>query len=280
MKKNKLVYLLSIVCVLLQSCSDDDTVNDPVFEFISFQSETITVSENAASIESVPVTLRLYGYEPKEAITVNLATINNNVEEGVDYSLSGKSITFKPGSFISDTLFVSTIDNASGSDSERSFSLNIESISNPDIKSGLGIENPSNASLKIVIADDECTRTIDVFNAATLSNQNDKGTTTISSVLNGNVVTLTGDLMAYAPFSNATLDVTLIPASEGATKGEATFGIFDAGTDSSGYTYQFRQVGEGTYDVCSGEILIEFEVYWLEGEIWEYWYTSNNRIRL
>lgn len=280
MKNNKLIIALFGIASLL-SCSDDDMIQDPVHEFISFENESITVNENAGDTEPAPITLHLLGYEPGEDITVNLSVSNNNVEEGVDYTLSSGSVRFKKGNFISDTLFVSTIDNETGAGFERSFDINIESISKPEIKIGLGIENPANATLNVVIIDDECTETTGVFHSATLNNQNHRGTTTISSDLDGDVLTLTGDLIVYSAFSNASLALTLTPDSEGATKGTVTFDTSDAGTDSDGYIYQLRQVDEGTYDVCSGEIIVSFDVYYKEeGESWIFWYTSNNKIRI
>lgn len=280
MKKFKLLYILTALSSLLTSCgNDDDSAKDQIYEFVSFQKETITVNENTASTVPVPVAIKLLGYEPKEDITVNLSVTNTNVTEGEDYTLSRKTLTFKPGNFVSDTLYVSTIDNQQGTDLERSLTINIESISNPEIKIGLGIENPVNASLKVVIADDECSNTVAVFNSS-LSNQNNKGTTTITSSVTNDLITLVGDIIVYTPFSNAKLELTLTPVSEGATRGTATFDDYDAGTDSDGYVYQFRQSGEGTYDVCSGEIIISFDVYYESGGAWVYWYTSNNKITI
>ncbi|MCQ0112424.1 hypothetical protein SAMN04487906_2435 [Zhouia amylolytica] len=278
MKNLRLIIgLLGILVVL--ACSDDDTIKDPIFEFISFQNESVTINENGGSIEPIPVVLKLMGYEPTEDIRVDLSVTNTNVEEGIDYELSSKSLIFKSGSFISDTLFVSTIDNEIGTDLERSFDIRIENISKPEIKVGLGIENPTNAVMKVVIADDECTETISVFDGA-LTNQTPWGTHDINGSVNGSVVTLVGNLITYSPFSNATLEVTLTPDLDGGTKGSATFDDFNAGTDSDGYEYQFRQVGSGSYDVCSGEIHIGFDVYYMSGGSWVYWYTTNNTITL
>ena len=271
-------FLMSVT-FSFSSCSDDDTIVDPVYEFIFFQKEGITVGEANGSMDPVPVTLKLLGYKAANPIQVTLSVQDNNVSEGVDYTISSKTLTFQPGSFLSDTVFISTIDNNQGVDYERSFTLNIESISNPNIKVGLGIEDPSRASLKVIIADDECSDTIEIYNDS-LINQTTYDTHDIVGTLNGSDISVTGNLISYGPFSNAELTMTLTPESNGATTGTASFDDYYAGTDADGYEYQFRQVGVGTYDVCSGNILVNFEVYWLSGSNWVYWYTSYNNIKI
>ncbi|MCM4167093.1 hypothetical protein KCTC52924_02670 [Arenibacter antarcticus] len=280
MKNYKFLIALA-VSILCLSCSDDDSaISDPIFEFVSFQNETMTVNENGASIKPVPVVLSLLSYETSEDVTVTLGVVDTNVQEGTDYNLSSKSVVFKKGSFVSDTVYVSTIDNSIGADEERSFEINIESVSNPDIKIGLGIANPKKASLKVIIADDECTETTAVFNSGNLTNITEFGTHTITGTVSGDKMTLKGDLITYGAFPNATLDIVLTPISTGATKGSATFEDFGAGTDNDGYEYQFRQTGEGAYDVCSGEITISFNVYYEDGGSWVFWYASNNIITI
>ena len=94
-------------------------------------------------------------------------------------------------------------------------------------------------------------------------------------VLTGSTIKLTGDLIDYGPFSNASLSVTLTPVSAGSTKGKASFGEQETGTDSDGYDYKFIEVGEGSFDVCSGTIAIEYDIYYMDGG-WVYWYSVTN----
>ena len=82
-------------------------------------------------------------------------------------------------------------------------------------------------------------------------------------------------MMGAGPFSNASLSVTLIPDGTGSTKGKATFGEQETGTDADGYEYKFVEVGEGSYDVCSGTINVEYEVYYMDGG-WTYWISGTN----
>ena len=85
--------------------------------------------------------------------------------------------------------------------------------------------------------------------------------------MTGSIIKLTGDLIDYGPFSNASLSVTLTPDGAGSTKGKATFGEQETGTDADGYEYKFVEVGEGSYNVCSGTIDIEYEIYYMDG-VW------------
>lgn len=60
--------------------------------------------------------------------------------------------------------------------------------------------------------------------------------------------------------------------------GIALFAIL--GTDSDGYGYKFIQTGEGTYDVCQGEVEIEYDIYYLDGGAWVYWYAVKNTLSI
>lgn len=268
-----------ITLVGFVSCEDDDKIIDPIFEFISFQNESVSINEGTASIEPFPIVMTLNGYEPKEDLTVNLEVTEYGATEGVDYVLSTKSIVIKAGEFTSDTLFISTIDNLEGSPIEKSIAISVESISNPDIKIGLGIENPSNAVLTANIIDDECSDTIeDVFNSSSITNVTPWGDYTVSGSVNGDLLTVQGSLIAYDPLSDSTLKITLTPVVEGGTGGTASFVDQIIGTDTSGWVYQLRQVGEGTYDVCTGEVSIESDVYYESGG-WVYWYSLTNTFK-
>jgi len=275
MKTNKLLIIL-IILITFVSCDNDDNIVDPVFEFIAFQKKSVGVNEAEASITPFPIVIDLLGYEPTQDITINLTVTENNAVDGVDYTLSTKTLVVKKGTYTSDTLYISTIDNLIGSLEERSIDISIASTSNSELNIGLGLDNPTNGVIRAVIIDDECSDTTDVFNSENISNETPWGTFPVTGNLNGNVLTLQGDLIAYGPFPNAKLEVTLNPISNGATKGSVTFEQQVAGTDNDGYVYAFKQVGEGTFDVCSGVVEVEYEVYYESGGSWAYWYTITN----
>ena len=83
-------------------------------------------------------------------------------------------------------------------------------------------------------------------------------------------------MIDYGTFPNATLTITLTPYSAGGTNGLALFDEQESGTDNDGYKYKFKQIGDGSYDVCSGTITVEYEIYWLDGPTWTYWYSVKN----
>jgi len=278
MKKAKLLILL-ITLVTFASCDSDDAIVDDVFEFIAFQKESVSVNENDGSITPLPIVIDLKGYAPEQDITINLSVTENNAVEGVDYNLSTKTLVIQKGNFVSDTLFVGTIDNISGSLVERSIDISIESTSNPNLNIGLGLNSPTHGVIKTIIVDDECSETIAVFNSATILNETPWGNYTVTGSLAGNTLSLEGNLIAYGPFPNAKLDIVLTPIAEGATKGIASFEDYNAGTDNDGYVYQLRQVGLGAYDVCSGTVEIEYDVYYESGG-WAFWYTITNTFRI
>lgn len=281
MKTLKYIYLIAFI-LTFSGCEKKAELYDfERYKFVSFVEQEITVGENysAESESAYPIYLRYDGSTLDEEFTVELKVTGNNIQEGQDYSVETTTVVFKAGEVKSEPFFLNIIDNLIDNELDGELTIEIVSVSNPNIDIGVGIVNQSNKSLSVTILDNECSEDIDIFNA-TLSNQTPWDTHTITGTLDGSVVTLVGDLISYSAFSNATLAVTLTPLAEGAKIGTATFEDYNAGADSDGYEYQFRQVGEGTYDVCAGEIKIEFEVYWLNGSSWSYWYTTSNIITI
>jgi hypothetical protein len=212
-------------------------------------------------------------------IDLTLEITGSNAQENIDFVVTPHDVVkIRAGKLVSDTVWIKTVDNAAGTDVDRSFQIKIKSVSQPDVKIGLGIADPKNAAITFNILDDECSLTTDIYNT-TLSNSikglNGDGTKTAEGVLTGNKIKVTGDLLNYDPFSNASLSVTLTPAGAGSTKGKATFGEQETGTDADGYVYKFVEVGEGSYDVCSGIINVEYEVYYMDGG-WTYWISGTN----
>ncbi|MCG2461485.1 DUF1735 domain-containing protein [Flavobacteriaceae bacterium F89] len=246
------------------------------YKFVSFIDEEVSVPETytADNETPYPIYLRYDGSVLDEDFTVNLNITGINAKEGVDYSVKNTTVTFKAGDIKSEPFNITMIDDQVNSPEDRSLEIEIESVSNPKIDIGVGIKNQSNKSLVLHILDNECSSTIDVFNASDINSS--AGNHTVTGSVSGSVVTLNGELIDYGPFPNAELGVTLTPAVEGATAGDASFDDYDAGTDNDGYVYQFRQNGEGTYDVCAGEIHVDIDVYYESGGAWVYWYTSSN----
>lgn len=278
--RNKIILALLLTSTIL-SCDEESKPVDPIYEFIAFKGpSTVNVNEFANSEEAFPLVVELKAFKPyPDDIAVTLEVVGNNAEPDVDFTvMPGQAVTIPAGSLVSDTIYIRTIDNNAGSPSARSFDLRIKSISKSDIRIGLGVTEPRNAVVTVNILDDECSETTAIFNGS-LVNTLDWGEGDVikaaTGTLTGNTLKVTGNLIDYGPFSNASINITLIPQSEGATKGTATFGEQVAGTDSDGYEYKFIQTGAGTYDVCNGTIAVEYDIYYMDGS-WVYWYSVKN----
>jgi len=280
--RTKIIFLLIVLCTGTFSCDDDENATvDPIYQFVAFAGESsVGLNEFDNSEEPFPLTAKLLAFDPyAQDIDLTLEITGSNAQENIDFVVTPHDVVkIRAGKLVSDTVWIKTVDNAAGTDVDRSFQIKIKSVSQPDVKIGLGIADPKNAAITFNILDDECSLTTDIYNT-TLSNSikglNGDGTKTAEGVLTGNKIKVTGDLLNYGPFSNASLSVTLTPAGAGSTKGKATFGEQETGTDADGYVYKFVEVGEGSYDVCSGIINVEYEVYYMDGG-WTYWISGTN----
>ncbi|MFZ6011483.1 MAG: hypothetical protein ACOYXT_14130 [Bacteroidota bacterium] len=277
MKTKILLWAALVICAALSSCEDENQVTDPVYEFVSFAGQpAVNLNEGGNSTNAYPVVVKLWAFDaPAQDIDLGLEVTGSNTQENVDFVVTpASSVKIKAGKMVSDTIWIKTIDNLAGTDLVRTFNIKITTVSKSDVKIGLGLASPKNNAITFTILDDECSNTTAIYNT-TLSNNIDGTIKPATGVVNADKVTLTGNLIDYSPFSGATLTITLTPNSPGATKGKATFGEQEAGTDNDGWAYKFVQVGEGTYDVCSKTISIEYDIYYEDGG-WVYWYSVTN----
>lgn len=286
----KIFALISILFFVVFSCKEDETIVDPIFEFVSFKGNpTVNLNELTNSEEGFPLVVQLWAFTPyTEDITVTLQITGTNAASGVDFIVDPlTSVKIKAGKLVSDTVFIFTIDNAAGTNAERKFDVNIASVSKPDIKIGLGTESQKNKTISFTIVDDECSSTPVIFNGSldnslswgydghTVGKWNETGVAlTASGSLQGNTVTVSGDLLYYDGFipGNVSLELTLTPNSPGATKGKATFGTHEVGVATDGYTYRLLEIGEGTFDVCSKTIKTKFDFQYDDGGTWVHYY--------
>jgi hypothetical protein len=279
--RNKIILALLITGTIL-SCDEESKPVDPIYEFIAFKGpSTVNVNEFANSEEALPLVVELKAFKPyPDDIAVTLEVVGNNAEPNVDFTITpAQSITIPAGSLLSDTIYIRTIDNNAGSPSMRSFDLRIKSVSKGDINIGLGLTEPKNSVVTVNILDDECSETTSIFNGGLVNTLNwGEGDVVkpATGTLTGSTIKVTGDLIGYGAFPNASMTITLTPQSEGATKGTATFGEQVAGTDNDGWEYKFIQAGAGTYDVCNGTIAVDYDIYYMDGGSWVYWYTVKN----
>ncbi len=274
MKILKTILYTAIILISLGCEEEPQLYNFEEFKFVSFIDESDEILENG---ETYTIALRYDGSVLSEDFSVNL-NIAGNAQEGTDYSVVNKLITFKAGEIKSEPFEITIIDNLVVNDvTDKMLEIGIESVSNPNIDIGVGKILQANKTFALKIVDNECTESIaDVFDSSNINAS--YGGNTVSGSVSGDVVILNGDLIGYGSFPNAELGITLTPVVPGATIGEASFDDYAAGTDNGGYEYQFRQNGEGTYDVCTGKITVGIDVYYLNlgtTSPWIYWYTAN-----
>jgi hypothetical protein len=284
--KTKLITAIMIFAGVIFSCDDEETVQDPIYEFIAFAGdEEVSVGEATDTDEGYPLVVQLYAFEPKTqdiTVTLGIAAINSKKDE--DFTVTPSDVVkIKAGKLTSDTIWVKTINNDDPNELERTFEVHIASTTQPDAKIGLGLKEPAKGSIKFKILDDECSGDpVCTFNQTltnTIVNEADPWTeerpaAAVVDKING-TVTLTGDLIAYGLFPNATLTLTLTPSGAGSSTGTATFGDQETGSDDEGYAYMFTEIGTGTYDATTGKINIEYDIFYWSGG-WAYWYTVTN----
>ena len=280
MKKIAIAIITTLAAGIF-SCDSDDKIEDPIYEFVSFAGdESIDLGEAADSEEGHPLVVQLWSFKPAvQDITVTIEVTGNNVQKDVDYTLTpSENVTIRKGSLVSDTIWIKTINNDAGNELERTFDVKIKTVSDPDIKIGLGISDPKKSSTTFKIQDDECSgNPVCVYNTA-LTNTIDGGTDKPAAAVvdkTNNTITLTGDLINYGTFPDATLTLTLTPSGASSTTGTATFGEQETGTDGDGYDYKFVEVGTGAYDTEAATISIKYDIYYMDGG-WVYWYTVTN----
>ena len=278
----KKIFALCVLTFIAVGCEEDPKPVDPIHEFIAFKGpSTVNVDEVLNEQKPFPLIIQLYAFKPyTQDISVDLEVTGHHAEEGVDFSLSpGHTIEVKAGRLSSDTLWIHTVNNDIGSIEERSFDIKITSVSMAGINVGLGLSDPKNSVITVNILDDECSGSpLCIFNGGMINTIGGETVMPVSVVLdkNNGTITFTGDLIDYEHFSNASLTLTLTPASEGATTGTATFGEQEVGTDADGYQYKFVEIGEGSYDAVAGTISVEYEIFYIDGGDWVSWYTVTN----
>ena len=174
--RTKIIFLSFVLCAGIFSCDDDEnTPVDPIYEFVAFAGESsVGLNEFDNSEEPFPLVAKLLAFDPyAQDIDLALEITGSNAQENTDFVVTPHDVVkIHAGKLVSDTIWVKTVDNAAGTDLERSFQIKIKSISQPDVKIGLGLADPKNAAITFNILDDECSSTTDIYNT-TLSNSID-----------------------------------------------------------------------------------------------------------
>lgn len=282
--KTKLILIVMILCAGILSCDNDDKVADPIYEFVSFAGDdSVPLNEIANATDGYPLVVQLWVFQPfTEDVDITFEVTGTNAQEGVDYTVSPDgTVKVEAGKLTSDTIWIKTINNDDANELARTFHVALKTISKGDLKIGLGISDPQNASIDFTIVDDECSGDpLCIFNT-TLVNNIDGDELPATSTVNkiSQEITLVGNLINYDPFDDATLVIKMTPDSQNPNIGTATFGEQETGTDNDGYKYKFIQTGDGSYNATAGTITISFDIYYEDGG-WVYWYSVTNELSI
>src|ERR1051325_4518616 len=111
MKLQSIIFLVLIAMAI--SCKEDDVIQDPIYEFISFKEDgPVNLNEFDNSTQGYPVVLQLWAFQPyTENLTVQYTVTGSNAQEGVDFTVTpAGNITLNSGKLTSDTIWLKTID--------------------------------------------------------------------------------------------------------------------------------------------------------------------------
>ena len=250
------------------------------YKYVSFVDQAAEIAENYSEVEGnedgYPIYLQYDGSTLSEGFTVSLAITESGAQSGIDYSVETTTVSFEAGALLSSPFYLKPIDNLVTNEADRQLTIEIESVSNPNINIGVGMVNQSNKSFSVTILDNECSETLGIFSSDALTFANNYETVTVKGTFDEGTSTLKleGSLVAYGPLSNTSLVINLTPVEEGAKIGAVTFDDYYAGTDTDGWEYTYIQESEGAFDICAGSVNnIAFGIYYLSGGEWVYWYS-------
>ena len=248
MKKYIHLLLLNLLIIVFTSCSNNDNnINDPIFEFVAFEKFNVSLDEVGNTETPFETKAKLLVFKPFETETeITFKVKGVNCEEGVDFTVQPESgkLVIKPGEYLSNSLKIFTIDNEEQND-KRTIEVEITGINQPDIKIGLGLTDiKGNKIIASIVDDDIIASGIQIFegslNCSSIGSSGYGGTSLTTATLNGNDITIKGNLINYSTFPDQTMTLTFVPDNAEATSGVIKFNSQVVGVDKDGYQYQYR----------------------------------------
>ena len=283
MKKYIHLLLLNLLIIVFTSCSNNDNnINDPIFEFVAFEKFNVSLDEVGNTETPFETKAKLLVFKPFETETeITFKVKGVNCEEGVDFTVQPESgkLVIKPGEYLSNSLKIFTIDNEEQND-KRTIEVEITGINQPDIKIGLGLTDiKGNKIIASIVDDDIIASGIQIFegslNCSSIGSSGYGGTSLTTATLNGNDITIKGNLINYSTFPDQTMTLTFVPDNAEATSGMIKFNNQVVGVDKDGYQYQYRPTdNKGTYDAEDGVIRFSLYIYYESKGNWTYWYED------
>lgn len=283
MKKYIHILLVSLITIGFAGCSNDENnIIDPVYEFVTFEKFNTTLDEAGNTEIPFETKAKLLVFKPFETLT-EISFIVKDVDcvEGVDFNVEPESgiLIIEPGEYLSTPLKIYTINNEE-QDDKRTIEVEITGINQPNIKIGLGLTNiKGNKIIASIIDDDILASGVQIFegslNCSSIGSDGYGGTSLTTAAINGNDITIKGNLINYSAFPEQSLTLTFVPDDADAKTGKIKFNNQVVGVDNDGYTYQYRPTdSNGTYDAEAGFIRFSLYIYYQSGNNWVYWYED------
>ena len=264
MKIKIIIYKIFALFLLvtLNACFDEAGTDIIMSEeIISFSVPEAQIREPDGS-GSIPLEV---SFTQDTELTIGYEVTAVNAIEGIDFEIvSSNPIAIPPGSHSVDIQYTVT-DNDAFEPDARSFTVNITSVSNPDIMIN------ANEAAKVTIVNDDCPANTSIwFGNVTVDDvgfSSTVGTGAADSEGSCNILVVT------ANFIGATAPVTFVftPESPGATSGTvvAERQLYDCCAPE--YEYE----ASGTYDESTGIIEVDYSFYNPDGSLF---FTGTNLI--
>lgn len=276
----KKILILSLAIFTLIACEEDRTIYSGD-TFVSFRSTQSAVSINEA-IGTYNLQIGIAD-EQNEDINVGLDVTSDTAIEGTHFNIPS-SITIPAGETLV-TIPVEIVDDEL-SNPIRNFTVEIVSVSNPSVN--IGILDEGSYSKTFSIVNDDCPTQFTYWVGDIVIEDVGYGSFGGSSSVNENgdcdILVVNGNLPQAGSPDNTLYEVQFIPTNGEGTEGivivESTLVREQADTDG---LYDGYYEGSGTFDVSTGEIIIDYEYLAFSrstGELVGTFYTGTNIITL
>ncbi|MGV3460492.1 MAG: Calx-beta domain-containing protein [Flavobacterium sp.] len=288
MKKNILKIGLSFLfAAFLVSC-EEDTVTYSGSDFVLFNSITeVDMSASEAS-GAVNIPVNITKPQPNDVV-VNFTVTSTTATAGVDYNVTGSSVTIPAGA-TSANIVINLIDN-DAFDTMRVLEIELTSASAPVT---VGLTEVGSYTKRLSIVNDDCPTKFVFWVGSVTVEDVGYGTTPGSAGANANgdcdilVVNnnLPGEAAPAAPATlNTIYNLVFTPSNEDGSAGtvEVAPTLVRQRNFSSGgvvSAYDMKYTAFGTYDTTTGEIVLEYSygIYSASGVFLQDYYTGTNII--
>ena len=200
----------------------------------------------------------------------SISVVNSNLGLNEVINLSGEL------SYELNQTFTIPDNTSEGDYSIETTATNIEGLSTTFV-TNLLVSNSAGCSDNLTIFADQTLDSNVFFSETDGSFDPYEFSATVTTVLNGDALTLTGDFM---DFFEMDLTLTMVPDENDSSFGEALFDIENLGEADDGFTYRLAQVQPGSYNACERTISVVLDVEYEDGGTWVFYYRGEAEFSL